>query len=370
MSKSFTVVAALAASLLALTSCATVPPAKRPVPLGPLARGTQLMEQKKYFEALEQLEAASEAGGTKQAVEALLRTAECYRLLGDYQAAIEVNQRLIREYPAGRWAAQAQYQTARCYFQAGDDPGSTKAASALDLLFETYRDSAALSQGRQLQAEIAASGAEFVANQDPFTHGMRLFDQGKYSEAAGIFKELMFNNAGTRLAADASFHAAECYFNLRDFEAAADEYRLLLADYPTAARADEAQIRLAESYLRLSPNFALDQSETGDKALAEVDRFFEKYPESKLADRAKSLRVEIQDKLAQKDFEAGKFYVKRKQYRAAKIYLDGIVKEYPDTKWAGQAKAMLVALPEIKPLPDATDSLKARPARTEGPGKK
>jgi outer membrane assembly lipoprotein YfiO len=364
-----TIVAVWAASLLALMSCATVPPAKRPAPLGPLARGTQLMEQKKYFDALEQFDAASEARGTKQAVEAALRAAECYRLLGDWEAAIEANQRLIHDYPAGRPAAQAQYQTARCYFQAGGDPGFTKARSALDLLSEAYRDSAALSMGQQLRSEIAAIDSQTEANRDPFTRGMWLFRNGKYDEAAGVFKEMVFNNAGTRLAAEASFQAAECYFNLGDYEAAIDEYRQLLADYPTAARADEAQIRLAELYLRLSPNFALDQSETGDKALAAVDLFFERYPDSKLAARAAALRVEIQDKLARKEFEAGKFYLKRKQYRSAKIYFEGIVKEYPDTKWVAEARAMLSALPAIPPLPAAADSSRAKPPVKGTPGK-
>ncbi|MDI6739434.1 MAG: outer membrane protein assembly factor BamD [Candidatus Edwardsbacteria bacterium] len=377
MFKSITVVAGLAASLLALTSCATVPPAGRPAPLGPLARGMQLMEQKKYYDALEQFEAASGAAGTKQAMEAMLRTAECYRLLGDCETAIQVNQRLIREYPAGRLAAQAQYQTARCYFQVGGDPGFTKTRSALELLYETYRDSAALAMGQQLQGEIAASASASAAKkqtvkldaEDLFGQGKQHYENKKYDKAAEDFKEVVFNYSGTRIASEASFLLGECYFNLKEYDIAIEQYLQFVTDYPTAARADEAQIRLAESYLRLSPNYALDQSETGDKALAEVDRFFEKYPDSKLTDHAKAMRVEIQEKLARKDFEAGKFYVKRKQFRSAKIYLEGIVREYPDTKWAAEAKTMLTGLPEIKPLPGVADSVKIEPAVKDSTGK-
>jgi outer membrane protein assembly factor BamD len=200
--------------------------------------------------------------------------------------------------------------------------------------------------------------------EDLFGRGKQYFEQKKYDKAAEDFREVVFNYSGTRIASDAAFLLGECSFNRGEYETAIDDYLQFLADYPTAARADEAQIRLAESYLRLSPNFALDQSETGDKALAAVDKFFEKYPDSKLADRAAAMRVEIQEKLARKDFEAGKFYVKRKQYRSAKIYFEGIIKEFPNTKWAAEATTMLAGLPAV------ADSAKAAPANKDGAGKK
>lgn len=200
--------------------------------------------------------------------------------------------------------------------------------------------------------------------EDLFGRGKQRFESKKYDQAAEDFREVVFNYSGTRIASEAAFLLGECHFNRKEYEPAIDGYLQFLSDYPTASRADEAQIRLAECYLRLSPNFALDQSETGDKALAAVDKFFEKYPDSKLAQRAAAMRVEIQEKLAQKDFEAGKFYVKRKQFRSARIYLEGIVKEYPDTKWAAEAAAMLTGLPTV------ADSAKAAPADRDSTGKK
>jgi outer membrane protein assembly factor BamD len=177
--------------------------------------------------------------------------------------------------------------------------------------------------------------------------GQRLYQEQKYDKAARDFREVVFNYSGTRVASEAAFLLAECSYNLRDYETAVDDYLQLLGDYPTGGHGDEAQIRLAESYLRQAPNFALDQSETGEKAQAAIDKYFEKYPESKLAERAKAVRIEIQEKLARKDFEAARFYAKRKLYLSAKIYCEGIIREYPDTKWAPQARALLATLPAI-----------------------
>ncbi|MCU0606107.1 MAG: outer membrane protein assembly factor BamD [Candidatus Edwardsbacteria bacterium] len=181
--------------------------------------------------------------------------------------------------------------------------------------------------------------------------GREYFQAGKYEEAADDFRDVVFNNAGTRIAADASFLLAECHFNRTSYEEAHESYLQFLADYPAAARADEAQIRVAECLLRLSPHHALDQRETGEKALAAITVFFERHPDSQLADRARTVRTAIQEKLAQKDYEAGAFYAKRRQYRSARIYLEGVVADYTETSWASRARALLATLPAA---PDST----------------
>ena len=181
-----------------------------------------------------------------------------------------------------------------------------------------------------------------------FGQGQQRYQQGKYGKAAQDFREVVFNYSGTRIASEAAFLLAECSFKLGDYETAVDDYLQMLGDYPTSGHGEEAQIRLAESYLRQSPNFALDQSETGEKAQGAIDKFFEQYPDSKLGERAKGVRVAIQEKLARKDFEAARFYAKRKLYLSAKIYCEGLIREYPDTKWAPQARELLATLPAIR----------------------
>ncbi len=184
--------------------------------------------------------------------------------------------------------------------------------------------------------------------EDLMGRGQRYYQEKKYDKASADFKEVVFNYSGTRIAAEASFLMAECSYQRKDYEAAAEEYLQLLGDYPESGHADEAQIRVAESYLGQSPNYALDQSETGDRALGAIERFFEKYPESRLTERAQRVRLAIQEKLARKDFEAARFYLKRKMHLSAKIYLEGIVREYPQTKWAPQAQTLLGTLPAIR----------------------
>jgi outer membrane protein assembly factor BamD len=206
--------------------------------------------------------------------------------------------------------------------------------------------------------------------EDLMGRGQRYYQARKYEKAAADFKEVIFNYSGTRVAAEASYLAAECSYQLKDYEASAEEYQQLLADYPSSEHADEAQIRVAESYFGQSPNYALDQSETGDRALAAIGKFFEQYPESKLGDRARAVQVTIEEKLARKEFEAARFYLKRERYLSAKIYLEGIVREYPGTKWAPQARALLATLPAVKAPAAFTDTTATAPrdsAKTPAP---
>ncbi len=197
--------------------------------------------------------------------------------------------------------------------------------------------------------------------EDLMGRGQRYYQEKKYDKASADFKEVVFNYSGTRIAAEAAYLMAECSYQLKDYEAAAEEFLQMQGDYPGSDHADEAQIRVAESYLGQSPNYALDQSETGDRALGAIETFFEKYPESKLTERAKGVRLAIQEKLARKDFEAARFYQKRKLYLSAKIYLEGIVREYPGTKWAPQAKALLGTLPAIRTRSAFNDTTTAAP---------
>lgn len=191
---------------------------------------------------------------------------------------------------------------------------------------------------------------------EQMARGREYFQAGKYEQAADDFRDVVFNNAGTVIASDAAFLLAECHFNRKSYEEAHESYLQFLADYPAAARADEAQIRVAECLLRLSPHHALDQRETGEKALAAITVFFERYPDSRLGDRARAVRTAIQEKLARKDYEAGAFYAKRKQYRAARIYLQGVIDEYAGSAWAARASDLLATLPAVPDPAAAPDS--------------
>lgn len=183
--------------------------------------------------------------------------------------------------------------------------------------------------------------------EDTFSRGMEYFNKKKYVEAMDDFREVVYNYSGTKVAAEASYYLGETYLNTKDYQSAIDEYNHLSTDYPSNAFAEKALVRMAQAYHKMSPHYALDQVETADKAKSTLQLYFERYPDGPSKGDAAALMLEVDEKLARKDYEAGMIYFKMKQYSSSKIYFEEVVKEYPNTTWAAKSKDMLA---DVEPL--------------------
>jgi outer membrane protein assembly factor BamD (BamD/ComL family) len=51
--------------------------------------------------------------------------------------------------------------------------------------------------------------------------------------------------------------------------------------------------------------------------------------------------------MAERDYEVGEFYLRRKRPDAGAIYFESVIKEYPNTEWAAKAKEKLEMLRKI-----------------------
>jgi outer membrane protein assembly factor BamD len=206
---------------------------------------------------------------------------------------------------------------------------------------------------------ISCGGKKAVAKldaEDTFARGMEYFNQKKYVDAIDDFKEIVYNYSGTRVAAEASYYLGECYFNTKDYATAVDEYRHLTSDYPSSPMAEKGLYRMAYAYYKMSPNYALDQTETAEKAKSTLQLYFERYPEGR--EDASKLLLQVNEKLVRKDYESGLIYFKMKQYSPARIYFQGVIKDYPATPWAEKSGRMLE---QIEPLLKKTAPAKPEP---------
>jgi outer membrane protein assembly factor BamD len=58
--------------------------------------------------------------------------------------------------------------------------------------------------------------------------------------------------------------------------------------------------------------------------------------------RAREMMLELRNKLAAKDFDAGEYYFKRNAFDSAIIYYEATVRDYADTALAPRALARLI----------------------------
>ena len=174
-----------------------------------------------------------------------------------------------------------------------------------------------------------------------FDKAKNQYDRGKYADAARSFETVLSLGRGSALAQDAQFYLSESYYNSKDYLLAAAEYNRYYTSYPRSERRQSMEFKEALCYVKMSPRYKLDQSDTR-RALELMLLFVSRYPGSDEATEATRYVDELRGKLAQKIFHSGEMYFRIKLYEAAAIYYDLTIDRYPETPWAEKALAQQI----------------------------
>lgn len=157
-----------------------------------------------------------------------------------------------------------------------------------------------------------------------------------YLLAIEAFRRVTVDAPLSELADDALLGLADAHRATKDFASAEGEYRRLIADYPRSPLVADAEYKLGLSFFEQSLPASLDQAMT-KTAIAQFERFTGNYPESPFVADARAKGAELRARLAEKDYKSALLYFTLKNPGAARIYLESIVREYPDTVWARKA---------------------------------
>ncbi len=156
------------------------------------------------------------------------------------------------------------------------------------------------------------------------------FQNGDYNRAANLFKSFVFRYPTDPRVDEAQFFLAECYFRQQDYDQAIAEYSFLVENFPQSPYRERAELRLAESYYRKAPSPELDQTDT-ETAIRQLRRFLSRYPNSPYADTARKLLAQAKEKLAEKMLIAIRTYRNLEAWRAERLYIRLLEREYPQT---------------------------------------
>lgn len=166
-----------------------------------------------------------------------------------------------------------------------------------------------------------------------YEKAMSQYEQENYSEAAEAFETVISIGRGTDIGQNAQFYLAESYFKNNRYLLAASEYERYAQFHPNSERREEADFKRSLSYYNLSPRYRLDQTYT-HQAIENFRLFLDRFPNSEYADEAGEYISELRNKLARKSYSAGEFYKRTNQYRAAAVYFDIVIDNYPESEWA------------------------------------
>ncbi|MCX6151842.1 MAG: outer membrane protein assembly factor BamD [Ignavibacteriales bacterium] len=169
-----------------------------------------------------------------------------------------------------------------------------------------------------------------------FKYAKTLFDDEDYLQCVQEFQSILLQFPGNAIADDAQYYLAESHFKKGEYILAAYEYSRLIKDMPASEYLPQAQFMLAQSYFELSPRYQLDQRYT-KKAIEEFQAFIDFFPTNAKVAEAEKMIKDLNDKLAEKEFNTAVIYEKLEYWKASIYYYTVVTETYHDSKYCSQA---------------------------------
>ncbi len=141
-----------------------------------------------------------------------------------------------------------------------------------------------------------------------FEMARQLYAEGKYNNAALVLENVLPAYKNTPSGDEGLFLMGMCKYHKNDYVSASELFkRYYTHSYPAGDYVDEARFYAAMSYYNSTLPTRLDQSATYT-AIDEMNTVLEYNPNTKYADKLKSLIFQLQDQLVEKEYLAATLY--------------------------------------------------------------
>jgi outer membrane protein assembly factor BamD len=161
-------------------------------------------------------------------------------------------------------------------------------------------------------------------------------DRRQYALAAAVFDEVERQHPYSVWARRAQLMSAFSYYAARDYTKSIESARRFLSIHPGNRDAPYAHYLIALAYYEQIEDVTRDQSITR-QALDALNEIVRRYPDTRYAADAR-LKVDlVRDHLAGKEMEIGRFYQRRAQWLAAVHRFRAVIDEYQTTSHTPEA---------------------------------
>jgi outer membrane protein assembly factor BamD len=184
-----------------------------------------------------------------------------------------------------------------------------------------------------------------------YTAAKRSMDTGDYEQAAKLFDEVERQHPYSVWARRAQLMSAFNYYLSKKYTEAISSAQRFVSIHPGNAEAPYAQYLIAMSYYEQIADVTRDQSITQSAAEA-FGELIRRYPDSRYASDARQRLDTINDHLAGKEMEVGRFYQRSGQWLAATYRFRSVVDKYATTSHTPEALERLVECYLALGIPD------------------
>lgn len=158
-----------------------------------------------------------------------------------------------------------------------------------------------------------------------------LYKAKKYGRAIEKLEEILSTCAGSGYMEQAQFLIAESHFNLEQWIEARGEYGSFIVNFPGSPFAETAEFRKAVSSYNMEYKIDRDESNT-TTAMKDFERYLANHPNTPLRDSVNYYYNNLIDRVAEKEFQTGRLYLRMEKPQAAVIYFKEFLETYPKAK--------------------------------------
>jgi len=184
--------------------------------------------------------------------------------------------------------------------------------------------------------------------EEDYQYGVEQLEKSNWMEAQKFLEHVRTKYPFSKYAALAELRLADARFRQDKFLEATEAYDAFVKLHPNHEEAGYAEFRAALSHVRDAPSdFALfpspaekDQRQLRT-AVEKLQAFLKARPDSPHRPEAEKLLAEAQGRLAQHEWYVADFYFKRGYYAGAAGRLETLLREYPASRYEGDALVRL-----------------------------
>jgi outer membrane protein assembly factor BamD len=271
------------------------------------------------------------SGTTKQLFD---RAQEAERR-GDFGGAIKAYRTIVKKHPHDALAAGSCYRLGQVLEQTHK---YLQAAQAYAVLCEKYAKSEHFEDSVEAMFRI---GESYLSGTKTKLLGITI--KSGTEQAAQIFSMIIRVAPYGKYTARAQFDLGRAREKQNRNEAAIAAYQAVVEKFPDDPIAVDAQYQIGYIWSQASASGTYDPAAANNAKIAFED-FLARYPHSEKAAQAKQNLKKTETKQTSTAYDIAKFYDKQKQYRAAAIYYNEVIRQQPGSTEGEKAKKRISEL--------------------------
>lgn len=176
--------------------------------------------------------------------------------------------------------------------------------------------------------------------EERLTSAKKYLEEEECFKAQTLFESVIGAYRGLPEQEEIYFKYAQSHYCQGSYLTAAHYFGNFSSTYANSDLREEADYMVAYSYYQLSPDYKLEQTYT-EKTINQLQLFINTHPDSEKVKDANRIIDDCRRKMEKKAFAEGNLYYDLKEYEAATVSFNNLLKDFPETPNAEEVRYLI-----------------------------